>query len=132
MDKWVPRIRKLLTNERIMEYDRHEIRKKQLREKTRLIADHNSLGKHTVKLNISVDNTCRYKEAVENSYQFSYECPALSNEILLEIFSFRIYSKFRKLILDFMDQTKWKGYIFVAGEGMEVSTGIYNGSHRII
>lgn len=40
--------------------------------------DGDTMGKHMVRLNFLVEDTCRWcRETIEDSYQFLHECPAL-------------------------------------------------------
>ena len=57
-----------------------EMSRVQLRMITNLVAGHNTLGSHMVRLGIANNDICRWcREAVEDSCHFLCECPALSN-----------------------------------------------------
>ena len=76
-----------------------EMSKKQLKKVINLITGHNTLGKHLVRLNLSVDDTCRWcGEAVEDSYHFLCECPALSHRRFNTLISFRTCPRLGELI----------------------------------
>lgn len=108
---------KSLWDENLLKYSKIllDMDRRQLRMVINLTTGHNTLGKHMVRIGIRNDDTCRWcREAVEDSYHFLCECPALSFR-RLKYFGSYFFQDLLELrgcnpwtLLGFIKSSKWE------------------------